>query len=414
MVSDSDTYVRASRVIHISYLCMGFPFGVLMPRLAEIKSAVGANAASFGSALALMSIGTLAGTWLAARLIHSFGSRAAARALFVFVVLASAANGYISSIVWFGAVTILAGAANTAVMMAMNSQSVLIEQHLRRSFLPKVLGSWSIGTFVGSSVSAIAAPYVSPAAALTTTAVVVLAAFMTSVHWLLPAHLDDRPHDDPSQLPRHERIPRPIRNFLVLVAVAQSLGLIAEMSVGDWGSVLLREHFGVAVGPNGYGFAVFTFTMILVRLNAARWIDRFGLERVIRSAAIGGSFAFAALLTVANIVGSSSPMRALLAMCLAYASLAVGVGAMPAAFISAAGAIRGLPSARAIAVTTAVVAIGNMLLRAAFGALAEVVSLPYALYAIPVMVVAAGLMAALLRADRLAEYVVRPTASGSH
>ena len=385
---------------------MGLPFGVLMPRLAEIKRAVGANAASFGSALALMSIGTLVGTWLASRLIHSFGSREAARALFVFVVLANAANGYIHSIAWFGFVTICAGAANTAVMMAMNSQSVLIEQHLARSFLPKVLASWSVGTFSGSVVSALVAPYVTPAAALTFTAALTMFVFMFSVHWLLPSRLDDRPHDDPTQLPRHERIPVNIRNFLILIAVAQSLGLIAEMSVGDWGSVLLREHFGVAVGPNGYGFAVFMFSMIIIRLNAARWIDRFGLERVIRIAALVGATGFAAMLTVANVFTVGSPTQSLLAMCLGYVFLCIGVGAMPAAFISAAGAIRGLPSARAIALTTAVVAVGNMVLRAAFGALAELVSLEHALYAIPVLVIAAGLMATLLRADKVDDYAI--------
>jgi len=385
---------------------MGIPFGVLMPRLAEIKLAVGANAASFGSALALMSIGTLVGTWLASHLIHALGSREAARALFVFVVLSSMANGYIHSVLWFGIVTMFAGAANTAVMMAMNSQSVLIEQHLGRSFLPKVLASWSVGTFSGSVISALAAPHVTPAAALTTTAILTLLVFMVSVHWLLPARLDDRPHDDPMQLPRHERIPSNIRNFLILIATAQSLGLIAEMSVGDWGAVLLHEHFKVPVGPNGYGFAVFMFSMIIVRLNAARWIDRFGLERVIRIAALTGATGFASMLTVANLFTLGSPDQSLIAMCVAYVFLCIGVGAMPAAFISAAGAIRGLPSARAIALTTAVVAIGNMALRAGFGALAELVSLEHALYVIPVMVISAGLMATLLRTDKVDSYAI--------
>lgn len=405
-MTDAPIFQRASWAIRVSYFCMGLPFGVLMPRLAEVKRAVGANAASFGVALALMSIGTLLGTWLASRFIHWIGSRETARALFVFVLLANVANGYIHSVLWFGFITICAGAANTAVMMAMNSQSVLIEQHLGRSFLPKVLASWSVGTFSGSVVSALAAPHTSPAQALTTNAVLTMAVFMVSVHWLLPARLDDRPHDDPTQLPRHERIPAKIRNFLILIAVAQCLGLIAEMSVGDWGSVLLREHFDVPVGPNGYGFAVFMFSMILIRLNAARWIDRFGLARVIRTASLVGATGFASMLTIANVFTVGSPTSSLLVMCVGYVFLCIGVGAMPAAFISAAGAIRGLPSARAIALTTSVVAVGNMLLRAGFGALAEVISLQYALYTIPVLVIVAGLMATLLRADKADDYAI--------
>lgn len=408
-MTDAAIFQRASRAIPLSYFCMGFPLGVMVPRMAEIKQAVGANAASFGSALALMSIGTLLGTWLASRSIHAFGSRATARALFVFVVLTSAAIGYVHNILWFGIITMASGAANTAVFMAMNSQSVLIEQHLGRSYMPKALATWSVGTFSGSVISALAAPHVTPATALNASAAVCLLLFMTAVRRLLPVHLDDRPHDDPTQLPRHERIPVHIRNFLILIAAAQCLGLVAEMSVGDWGAVLLSEHFAVPVGPNGYGFAVFMFTMIIVRLNAARWIDRFGLAQVIRSAAIIGATGFAVMLTVANLWTVGSPTASLLAICSAYVFLCIGVGAMPAAFITAAGAIRGLPSARAIALTTAVVAIGNMALRAGFGALAELISLEYALYAIPLLVVIAGFMATLLAGDKVDAYAIDRT-----
>lgn len=412
-MQDTAIHERASRAILLSYFCMGLPLGVTMPRMAEIKSAVGANAASFGAALALMSIGTLLGTWLASHAIHRLGSRLAAAGILPFAMIASASNGYLTSIAWFGFVTLAYGAASTAVFMALNSQSVLIEQHLRRSFMPKVLASWSVGSFSGSVISSWLAPHLSPAAALTTGASISLVAFLVSTRWLLPARLDDRPHEDPAQLPRHERIPRDIRNFLILIGIAQCLGLVAEMSVGDWGAVLLHEQFGVAVGPNGLGFAVFMFTMIVVRLTAARGIDHFGLERFIRGSALLGGLGFAALLTVANLFTVGSPTSSLIAMCIAYVFLCIGVGAMPAAFISAAGAIRGLPSARAIAFTTALVGLGNMILRTGFGVLAQWLSLRYALYAIPVLVITAGFMATLLRPARTDAYVVtRPTGEG--
>ena len=58
---------------------MGLPIGVLVPRLAEIKLNLGADAGSYGSAIAVGALGALAGNYVGSHLVHHFGSRAVVR-----------------------------------------------------------------------------------------------------------------------------------------------------------------------------------------------------------------------------------------------------------------------------------------------------------------------------------------------
>ena len=400
-------YERAARALMIAFLSLGFPIGVLITRLAEIKADIGATTGSFGTALAVGGVGALLGTNLGSRLVHAFGSRTVALATVSVQALTVVSNALVPNVAAFTIVSFSFAALMSVTNVGVNSQAVLIEQHLGRSFVPRAHGMWSVGTFGASLVSSLAAPYVSPLVALVVAATLSLALFFRAGLQLLPPHLDDRPHDDPTQLPRTERMPKGLRNFLFLLAVAQTLGLAAEMTVGDWGAVLLHEDFGVAIGRNGLGFTVFMGVMSFVRFFSPRYIDRFGLDRVIRTLAISGAIGFAAMLTVARLVAPQSADGALVAMCVGYVFMAFAVGAMPPAFTTAAGRINGLPSARAIAFTASVVSIVNIALRLAFAQIADAVGLPYALYLASALVITTGLMASMLHPAKAEAHAIQ-------
>jgi hypothetical protein len=223
---------------------------------------------------------------------------------------------------------------------------------------------------------------------------------------MLPSEFDDRSHNDPTQLQRSERIPTQTFQYLMLIALGQWLGLFAEISCGDWSSVLLHEHFDVPIGPNGYGFAVFMLAQLTVRLLSPRMIDTRSLKHVVRRFAFIGAGGYLLFLNLAILIHGRSISLALLFSCLMYASLAVGVAAMPAAFSSASGRIPGLPSARALMVVGIAVAVVNVLTRIGFSYVAQRVSLPFALEVMGIVTIGAGLMAFTLDQKRIDSHAI--------
>ncbi len=405
--ADVAPFPVVARSVRWVFFSMGIPIGTLVPRLAEIKTRLGADNAAYGTAIAIGGAGSMLGSWIGGRLTHVLGSRNVARLSILLVVLASISNALAPSVELLALVSFASGFAYSVTNVAMASQAVLTEQGLRRSFVPRAHAFWSLGTMSSSLVSSLAAPFISPLTALVIGACLALAMFQTAALGLLEAQHEDRPADDPTQLPRHERIPGSALRFLIVLAIAQTLGLIAEMSVGDWSSVLLHQNFAVDVGPNGYGFTSFMLLQLLTRLIATRLIDTHGLQPTIRTLGIIGTVGYTGALATADVISGRQGSGVLIASCVAYAFLGVAVGSMPAAFTTAAGAIPGLPTARALTVTGIVVAVSAMVGRIALANVAQLVPLPIALGTMGLLVLIAVSMTSVLQPHRAQQHAIR-------
>ena len=404
---DVAPFPSAARSIRWVFFAMGVPIGTLAPRLAEIKAKLGADNAAYGTAIAIGGAGSMLGSWLGGRLTHRLGSQTVAQLGILLVVVASVANAIAPSIELLALVSFASGFSYSVTNVAVNSQAVLTEQGLGRSFIPRAHAFWSLGTMTSSLISSLLAPHISPLAALAIGAATALSLFQWAARGLLGTVHEDRPVDDPTQLPRHAPIPRGALRFLVVLAIAQTLGLIAEMSVGDWSSVLLHQNFLVAVGPNGYGFTAFMLVQLLTRLAATRLIDRRGLQHTIRTLGLIGTAGYVVAIAAADVLSAHHAAGVLVLSCIAYAFMGVAVGSMPAAFTTAAGAIPGLPSARALTVTGIVVAVSAMTGRITLALVAQVVPLPIALGCMGALVLAAVSMASVLQPHRAEQHAIR-------
>lgn len=386
---------------------MGLPIGVLVPRLAEIKHAVGAADAAYGTAIAIGGIGALLGNYLGSRLVHRIGSRQTARLAIVLLITTNVSNALVPTVTWLALVAFMNGFAYAITNIAMNSQGVLVEQGLGRSFMPKAHGYWSLGAMSFGVLSSLAAPYISPLVALTIGATISLFGFQLGSHYLLATEHEDLPADDPTQLQRNERIPTAALQFLIILAIGQWLALIAEMAVSDWSSVLLHDYFDIAVGPNGYAFSAFMIVQLSTRMLSTRFIDQFGLIPVVRLLGFVGGIGFIAFLFAANWAKSDSETLALILSCLAYAFMALGVASMPPAFYTAIGRIPGLPSARALMITGAVVSLLNMFGRISLASLTNLVSLPVVLSLTGVSLLISAYMTKALDTNRIESHAIR-------
>ncbi len=385
---------------------MGMPVGAVVPRLAEIKLHVGADNAAYGSAIAIGGAGAFIGTYLGSRLAHTFGSKPVTRFGIIFITCTSVSNALVPSVGWLAVVGFAGGITYSCTNLATNSQAVLVEQGLGRSFVPQAHAFWSMGTMSAALVSSLAAPYVTPLEALLCSGAISTTMQLIGGHNLLSSQFEDRPHDDPTQLPRDERIPRGALRLLLLIGLAQVLGFLAEVSAGDWSSVLLHQDFHVAVGPNGYAFTAFMLMQLLSRLSASRVIDRLGLPSTIRVYGIVGTIGYLVFLLAASHTHSSSTTAALAFSCVAYAFLGLAVGPMPSAFTTAAGRIPGLPSARALMITGFMTSSFGLIGRVTLANVAQVIPLTAALLGMAGLIAIAVSMAFVLHPDHADKHAI--------
>lgn len=398
-------FVIAGRALRWLFFATGLPVGMLIPRLAEIKYGIGASNASYGTAIAIGGAGSFLGSWLGGRATHAWGSRRVARFGVVLILASNIANALAPSVLWLALIAFIAGGSFSFNNIAVNSQAVLIEQGLGRSYIPRAHAFWSLGTMTAGLVSSLIAPHTTPLQALCLGASVSLVIYHSASGRLLTTEHEDRPEDDASQLGRHEPIPRAALLFLGTLAFAQTLGLIAEMSVGDWSSVLLKQEFDVPVGPNGYGFTAFMLVQLVTRLVSPGFIDRFGMQATIRVVGVVGTLGY--LLCLAAATAAATSTGALVFACIGYAFLGLAVGPMPSAFTSAAGAIPGLPTARALTVVGLVVAASGMVGRIAVANIAQWVPLTTVLLGMGILVLVTLSMTFVLVPERAERHAIQ-------
>ena len=399
-------FFNARRATMWALFLMGAPMGTLIPRLAEIKSQMGASSSSYGTAIALGGLGAIVGNYLGSRVVHWRGTKVVSTWVIFILLAANIGSAIAPSAMWFAVDSVLVGLSYSAAFVAMNSQGVLVEQHIGKSFLPTMHAFWSLGTVVTGVLSSLAAPFCSPLQALLATDVVVLIGWFVIARDFLPVQFDDRPQDDPEQLGAHERIPAHALRYLLIIALGQGLAQQAEISVGDWSSVLLKENFGMPVGPNGYAFGAFVVAQLIARWYSPRLVDRFGLDRVVRVFGYIGAVGYLVFLGIAVLEAHRSYLITLTSAMLSAAFMSLGVAVMPPAYATAAGGIPGLPSARALMILGAASAVVSMTTRIATSFLAGATSLPFALSLMGVMLLLSTVMSVHLHPERVHKHAI--------
>lgn len=400
------TFNRASRSVISALFIAGVPVGFIAPRFAEIKAGIDATAGQFGTAFAFGALGALIGNNLGAQAVHHFGTRKVARIIFYFALVQNVLNAIAPNVELLGINAVFGGLCYSICFVALNSQGVLVEQHLRRSFMPKAHSFFSLATVAGAFISSLVAPYISVLHTLLAADIACAVGWYFLTKNLLAPEYDDRPHDDPTQLQKAEKLPSRVRKFLMWIALGQAFALWAEISVGDWSSVVLREDFKIAVGPNGYGFTTFAIVQLVTRYIAPRFIDKQGLDVVIRRWGIIGSLGYIVFLIGAKLSAGSGSLLTLILACLAYGFLSFGLAAMAPAFATASGGIPGLPSARALMVVGMIGAFVGLIGRIAFSYFAQATSISFALIFIGVIAFIAALAGPLLNPKRVKDYAI--------
>ncbi|GIH14380.1 MFS transporter [Rugosimonospora africana] len=337
--------------------------GGLAARMPAVAGNLHLSPGMLGVALLMPAVGGVATMPFTGWVIHRLGVRSATRALLTLwaasLVLPAVATG-----LWgLAAGFLVYGAAAASADVAINAQAVAIEARVGRPILSGLHGLWSVGSFIGSGIGALAAlagigyrPHLVVVAA-------VLAALAVLAGNALPG---DRRSDARADVPPPRRFSLPTGTILLLGLVAFCAGF-AEASGINWSAIYLNRVAGASQAVAATAYSGFAGVMAAMRLCGDRVIRALGPVLTVRASGLIG---------VAGGVLIVTGRGTVTAFC-GFALLGIGIAtAIPLAFATA-GRIGPHPG-QAIAGVATVSYAANLIGPAAIGGIADAVSLPAA------------------------------------
>lgn len=276
---------RWRAAVFLLFLFNGIGTGTWASRTPAIADGLGIGVIHMGGLITGMPMGSILAILVSSHVLHALGVRWTMRlALGVSAVgLAGVgiAAGILGSYPLTFAAFIVYGFGNSLANTALNVEAAEIDREGSRTLLPLFHATWSIGTFAGSGLGALAAGaglalpvHLGMSAAL----LVVGAALFVS---LLPAVQVDEPRHAPTTFGERTRVWLEPRTLLIGVMVLGAA--FTEGTATNWLALSMTEDR--AFTPEGAAgiLALFTGSMTVGRIAGGGAVDRFGRVAVLRA-----------------------------------------------------------------------------------------------------------------------------------
>jgi len=344
--------VRACR---LTFLISGLGMGAWAPLVPYARERAQIHEGQLGVLLLCLGLGSMTmmpvAAWLAARI----GCR---RTMLLACSVVAVSLVFLASLSSFGllmAFLVLFGAGIGSADVTMNLQGVMVERALGRSLMPGFHGLFSLGSIL--SAAGISAALWLGASPLQAILCLLLAALCLLLGFQRHMLASGEGAGGPILV-------RPSGPVLLLGALC-FIAFLVEGSMLDWSAVFLAQVRHVELSQAGLGYALFSVTMALGRLNGERVLRRLGERRLL----LAGAF-----LAMAGM---------LLAVCLEHRGFALagfvlvgaGIANMVPVFCSLAGRQTRMPAGQAIASITSIGYLGVLMGPAMVGFIAQASSL---------------------------------------
>lgn len=362
--------------VGLLFLANGLTLPALLPRLPQIKDAVGADPALFGLALLGTGAGGLLGSMLASRAVATLGTRRAAATFALVLAIVAVVVGSARSVPVLFVIGAALGVADGIADITQNHLMFEVQRRARRSLTSGMHAMWSVGALLGTAWgTASAATGISVTAQTGLTLVVVAVLLAAAVPALRRLGAVTAPVIPSAHGPGTPATEPPGRRRWVLVVLAGLVVAGVEGTASDWSALALRDGLGASDGLAGAGPTAFTGAMLVGRLLGDRVIDRVGQAAAARAGGALVAVGSGTGLVAAAAVGSPA---------LLVAGLAVaGVGAATLFPAMLASGDRRDPSGRGVAVASAASRVGFLAVPVVVGALGQALGLEVAFGLLP-------------------------------
>jgi MFS family permease len=359
------------------FVVHGLLFASWTAHIPHVKARLGLTDGTLGLALLGAPLGAVTAMVVSTYLLPRLGSRRIVQVVLVGYCAAGPLVGLIGSLPALMGALFLWGAFQGSLDVAMNTQAIAVERAGKRALMSGLHGSWSIGSFAGAGIGALAVGAgiaLTPQLLLLGTLALLSAGLLTTR--MLPDAVDRHAATQDS---RGANQPSPTASRwsggMVLLGAIAFASMLCEGATADWASVYLAGPLRAAGIVPGLGYAAFSLAMVTVRLSGNRLLTRYRPDRLLPTLAAVATIGFAAGL----LIGRPSAALA------GFACLGIGLASVVPAVFSAAGRIASLHPGTAVGTASACGWAGFVCGPPLIGRLASLSSLPVALGLLPVL-----------------------------
>ena len=248
-----------------------------------------------GLLLLLLGIGAFGGMQAAGHFADKLSSKNVLVLTGLWGILAFTALGFSTKISYLTAAMILFGFGNGGLDVAMNLQATSLEEKYKRPIMSSFHAFFSVGTFIGSLLGALAlkAQIRTPSTFLAA-GVMGLVILLCCMPFLMKAEVGQH-LNRPDTAINNKKLGKAIVYRMLLVGGLAFLLMLSEGVANDWSALQIREGLHVPAAQAALGYSAFAILMTLGRFSADKISRTIGAVAVVR---YGSLIAAVGMLTV--------------------------------------------------------------------------------------------------------------------
>ena len=369
----SNVSAERAKVSQNALLAMFFFQGVItttqIPRVPQLIDQIGVKFDVWGLIMGFAAVGSIIGLSAANRIIARFGAQRVSQIAAILVSMLLISFAFITVPLLFFAANILWALAMSCFNISINSQSVILQNALKRVIIGRFHGIWAIGAMLSAAVAGYLTTITSIQIHFVSVAILCCTAFLIASRFILNR---DESHnaERTKKPPRVPLLKTPTKVWLLALGFYASVS--PELALIDWSAIFNRDAFRISdAGLRSIPYTGCMIVMIVGRLSIGRLTKRYHISQL---ASIGGLLAFAGLglsVILAPLSGSMSTTASVWLLTACWSLAGLGFSNLVPSFFSASGHVKSLDTATVMARMSLAQTLMIILTKVLIGGLAE-------------------------------------------
>jgi len=133
-------------------------------------------------------------------------------------------------------------------------------------------------------------------------------------------------------------------NFDMMVSGGLLCAIMLEFAVSDWSAIFLKEDLGILSGIHTLPFILFTFTMIIGRLNFHRLLPHYSMQRLSQVASLISGISFLMGIAAVSAVGTGNKALTIIILSVSFSIAGIGSSFLGPSMMNAANSRSRFPA----------------------------------------------------------------------
>ena len=327
--------------LKVIFFMFGLSIMSWVPRFPDVKANLGLSNGEFGSLISLGVFGNVAALLTVGHLVHKFGAQLMMRVSTLafstsIIILTQTSSSFV-----FLIFMIIQGAGISAFHISINAQGFNFQDRTKKQVITLLSGYWSSGALLTSVIAGILVDLVSIEIHIAVLSILCLIIMLRTISTMTPNLL--KSNENPESDVKLGEIFKGF-NFDMMVSGGLLCAIMLEFAVSDWSAIFLKEDLGILSGIHTLPFILFTFTMIIGRLNFHRLLPHYSMQRLSQVASLISGISFLIGIAAVSAVGTGNKALTIIILSVSFSIAGIGSSFLGPSMMNAANSRSRFPA----------------------------------------------------------------------